>query len=456
MQKPFRKLTPHKYRFPLRCRLTAASHLQPAWILLACALPLTFLSGCSEDATPAEPESGNEKTETVLQEEKESARLDDASEDFGSANDGQMGDGQKEEGKAAGSSSHANLKPAVIEQKADLIFYPAVLSEGGLLAGRFADPAEIYSSGTAGYYDTQAEVPERTLLEGVPAEGDQRLLDASDEHLLVNVIGADQITVLLCNLNDSDFTPVLEFPLDESHVFDVTGRLLEDQNLVLLNYGENGVYQSFAYEIPSGKTTQMTKENSSLPFWIGDTWYYIATDPDTRTTSLKSLSDLEGSSPEVVQEWQEEEGLLTHILPAQDQLLLFVSHNANPGTIDSTPDTQDYTECLLYDPATGHSEVLLSEKGQISAPMTGGNLLTWWNPADFEEGRVHTKYSAFDLEKREKLSYEDGQIIPGSSMLLWTRYNKDESEIPVGQTEQPGNISLVVEDIDTFIMERQS
>lgn len=238
-------------------------------------------------------------------------------------------------------------------------------------------------------------------------------------HVFVYVLKTKELILLYSQKNDSFLAKI------EGTIY---------QDLLYLNYPENGTYKTYCYDLKTGKTDLFCDNNSCAPVILENKAFYLSIDNAAASTTLFE-SDLDGKNAKEIIVDIENQEWIHHLRSNNKMLYLFVVNNDSQH--------QPVTTCIQYDVMNDVELDLFSKIGYMESPIVGENYISWWNPNDKEASRIHTRYSLFDMRKKIFVDYDDSVILLNKSKILWTRFNKEESEIEKGRIFSDNNSTLM-------------
>lgn len=259
------------------------------------------------------------------------------------------------------------------------------------------------------------------------------LLDVSNEY--VAFVETDNLSeyrskVYVYSFSNDDYVLIYE-QIDGRILTTIEGVLYND--VLFFNHLKNNVYVTEYLNLKNNGNKVVIDENSSAPIIVNEKLYYISINSEEMVTSLIS-NNIDGSNKTKIMSRNQEEGWIHHIKSHGNIIYIF--------TVHKDKDQQPYTICSKFDVLTNKMDDLFQTKGIIDSPIVNKNCITWWNPND-TLNRTHTKYSLYDIESNSMVDYQDSVIMLSNNGILWTKFNKNEADIPKGEIFIGDNSSIM-------------
>ena len=308
-------------------------------------------------------------------------------------------------------------------------FTPIAVMENGWIVGNLTSTED--GTKKIGYIDIKTN--KKNIIKELDFNSESSgayYIDSSDKYLVFveSVTGyINTSKVYVFSLETSEYKLIYE--REESLVFVPIEGTLHEKKLYL-NYPEDIAYQTHCFDLSNNTSTLVVERNSSAPVFVGNEMYYLDIDNEKRVTTVISEKGEISISMDML-----ENSFIRDLKTDGRDLYLFIygnDENHIPHTI-----------CIKYDLNKNTQEELFRVEGYTDSAQVNDRYITWWNPRDLEEGRIHTKYSLYDLKNREEIEYKDSVIWLSKDSMLWTKFNKDQAEIEKGKIFSDNNSTLM-------------
>lgn len=190
------------------------------------------------------------------------------------------------------------------------------------------------------------------------------------------------------------------------------------------------IYHSYTYDIKKSKLTQLEDiDLRSSGTLHDDKLYYLNMDYDSMTSKLFEY-DFETKEKVMIMEGNQKDGNISNVKSDGERLYVFVSKE----------DKKSY--CYRFDPKTKKVEPYFVSDG-TSGLSASNNYFVWVNYYNRPSDRMHTMYYFLDIKKDILYQYDGSGIVQSNNGLVWTKFNKDEREIPKGEIYKKDNSTLM-------------
>lgn len=188
-------------------------------------------------------------------------------------------------------------------------------------------------------------------------------------------------------------------------------------------------YNGYIYDFKSKKLNIFEdKESVSFPCFLNDKLYYLQIDNEELTTELVQF-DTDSKEKEILIKGNLKEGYISELKSDGEKLYVFVTRE----------DSKTY--CFEYYPDKDEIDPYFAMNSTDGLTVSK-RYITWIN-WDSPDSRLHTMYYIFDTKNNLLYDYEGSEIVQADKQMVWSKFLKDEKDIPKGEIFKKGKVQLM-------------
>lgn len=189
-------------------------------------------------------------------------------------------------------------------------------------------------------------------------------------------------------------------------------------------------YNGYIYDLKKDKLTLFEDQNTTGFGTIHNgKLYYLNIDNVALTTKLIEY-DMESKEKVTIMEGNQKDGFFSDLKSDEERLYIFVTKE------------DDKSYCYRFDPETKNVEPYFVSE-YIDRVSESKHYFVWTNYKNHPLDRMHTMYYFLDIKKDILYQYDGSVIVQSNNGLVWTKFNKDEREIPKGEIYKKDNSTFM-------------